>query len=59
MTWDPVCGMAVSADAETFELEFEGRVYLFCSEPCLLEFERHAEDYVGCDPPLLDVTHDV
>lgn len=51
--------MAVSADAETFELEYEGRVYLFCSEPCLLEFERHPEDYVGRDPPLLDVTHDV
>ena len=59
MTWDPVCGMAVAEDAETFELDYEGTLYLFCSEHCLLEFERHPEDYAGRDAPPLDVAHDV
>lgn len=59
MTWDPVCGMAVAEDGEDVSLEYEGRVYLFCSEHCLREFERHPEDYAGREAPALDVTHDV
>mgnify|MGYP001186432071 CR=1 FL=1 len=59
MTWDPVCGMAVSRDPEAFELEYGDRVYLFCSEHCLLEFERHPEDYAGDEAPAFDVAHDV
>ena len=59
MTWDPVCGMAVSRDGETFELEYEGTLYLFCSERCLLEFVRHPEDYAGRAAPPLDVAHEV
>lgn len=59
MRWDPVCGMAVVGDGEAVALEYEGRVYLFCSEHCLREFERHAEEYAGREAPDLDVTHDV
>lgn len=59
MEWDPVCGMAVCEDGETFELEYAGRVYLFCSEHCLIEFERHPEDFAGVDAPDLDAAHEV
>jgi YHS domain-containing protein len=42
---DPVCGMAVPADA-TLRSEFEGRTYRFCSRGCLERFEKNPLQFV-------------
>jgi Cu+-exporting ATPase len=59
MKSDPVCGMEVAEYAKAAELEYEGRVYLFCSEHCLHEFERHPADYAGREAPPAGATRDV
>ena len=43
---DPVCSMIIDTDKAAGEREFEGRRYWFCSETCLLEFDRDPQAYV-------------
>jgi YHS domain-containing protein len=45
---DPVCGMEVSgAGDETFEFEYKGRHYYFCSRNCRKRFEADPEKYLN------------
>lgn len=44
---DPVCGMIIDMDKAEAERDFEGTRYWFCSEVCLMEFERDPEAYVN------------
>ena len=37
---DPVCGMPLDGQRAGASTEYEGEVYLFCSEECRKEFER-------------------
>lgn len=45
-TRDPVCGMPVSAEDSDFVLEKDGHKWLFCSETCMQEFQRHPPKYL-------------
>ncbi|NJE26497.1 YHS domain-containing protein [Thermococcus sp. MV5] len=42
---DPVCGMEVSKETE-FKVEYEGKIYYFCSSQCKAQFEANPEKYV-------------
>jgi len=46
MPRDVVCGMEVSEETR-FKAEYEGRIYYFCCEDCLKEFERNPRKYIG------------
>ena len=41
---DPVCGMEVKPDSP-YQMQYEGRMYYFCSEHCLHKFKAHPEQY--------------
>ncbi|AIF70154.1 hypothetical protein PAP_08870 [Palaeococcus pacificus DY20341] len=45
MPIDPVCGMEVSEETE-LKLEYNGKVYYFCSPHCKAQFESNPEKYV-------------
>jgi YHS domain-containing protein len=47
---DPVCGMAVGADAAA-RLVHQGIEYAFCSRDCLRRFLEDPDRYVGDDKP--------
>ncbi|MDO8777231.1 MAG: heavy metal translocating P-type ATPase [Burkholderiaceae bacterium] len=44
---DPVCGMTVQADKAAARLEFDGKLYLFCSTHCKDKFEADPKKYIG------------
>lgn len=44
---DPVCGMTVQADKAAARLEFDGKLYLFCSTHCRDKFETDPKKYIG------------
>lgn len=39
--------MEVSAKAGTYQTEYEGYVYYFCSRGCLLDFDENPADFLG------------
>lgn len=43
---DPVCGMEVKPDSP-YQMQYEGRMYYFCSEHCLHKFKAHPEQYLS------------
>ena len=43
---DPVCEMQIETSSAKYGLVYEQKVYWFCSEGCMAEFQRHPEDYV-------------
>ncbi|HHI01395.1 MAG TPA: YHS domain-containing protein, partial [Thermococcus litoralis] len=45
MPIDPVCGMEVGEGTE-LKLEYNGKVYYFCSPHCKAQFESNPEKYV-------------
>ena len=45
MPRDPVCGMEVKAEGAKRKVEYRGRMYYFCADPCKIEFERNPEKY--------------
>jgi Cu+-exporting ATPase len=45
MAIDLVCKMDVNENAAKPSVVFDGKKYLFCSEGCRAEFERHPEEY--------------
>ncbi len=46
MPKDVVCGMEVSEDTK-FKAEYKGKIYYFCCEHCLKEFQNNPEKYAG------------
>jgi YHS domain-containing protein len=46
MVKDVVCGMEVNEGKASFESEYEGRTYRFCSAMCKTKFERNPAQYV-------------
>ncbi len=46
MAKDPVCGMEVDQKACTYESEYGGQIYFFCSRGCLLDFQEKPSDFV-------------
>lgn len=44
---DPVCGMAVSAGAESLRVELGGRTHFFCSAGCLEAFEADPQRFAA------------
>ena len=44
---DPVCGMAVQADKAAARMQYEGKLYLFCSTHCQHKFETDPKKYIG------------
>ena len=45
MPIDPVCGMEVGEETE-FKVEYDGKVYYFCSPHCKAQFEANPEKYI-------------
>lgn len=43
---DEVCGMTIDADQAAASVEFQGKMYYFCSERCRRMFEEHPDRYV-------------
>jgi len=43
---DEVCGMTITAEQAAANVEFEGKVYYFCSDRCRLMFQEHPDWYV-------------
>jgi YHS domain-containing protein len=50
MAIDLVCGMEVNDYASGYSVIYAGERYLFCSEGCLAEFNRHPQEYMS--PPV-------
>lgn len=50
MVVDPVCAMQVDEQRAGQFLEYQHRMYYFCSEGCKREFQRHPEDYADKAP---------
>ncbi len=46
MPKDVVCGMEVGEDTK-FKAEYKGKIYYFCCEHCLKEFQSNPEKYAG------------
>ena len=44
---DPVCGMAVQSDKAAARIQYEGKLYLFCSTHCQHQFEIAPKKYLG------------
>ncbi len=44
---DPVCGMAVQSDKAAARIQYEGKLYLFCSKDCQHKFEIDPKKYLG------------
>jgi Cu+-exporting ATPase len=47
---DPVCGMALEADAAV-QTGFEGRTFYFCSQGCSAEFRARPGAFIGMAVP--------
>lgn len=45
MPIDPVCGIEVGEGTE-LKVEYEGKVYYFCSPYCKAQFEANPEKYI-------------
>jgi len=43
---DPVCGMDVQADKAAARMQYEGKLYLFCSKSCQHHFEADPKKYI-------------
>lgn len=43
MAMDPVCGMEVEMDKAPARLEYEGKIYYFCSRGCMREFRERPD----------------
>ncbi len=54
MEKDPVCGMAIDRHNPPARMEYRGRTYLFCSEDCRRQFEKHPERYATEQPDRSD-----
>ena len=52
---DPVCGMAIDPETARAEEEWNGKLYSFCSFPCLVKFRRNPARYAAAVPT---PTHD-
>jgi Cu+-exporting ATPase len=42
---DPVCGMDVNPHQTSFQSEWNGNTYYFCSRSCKTKFDKHPEKY--------------
>ena len=47
MVTDPVCGRQVDSERAAGESRFQGRMYYFCTEECLRDFEASPARYAG------------
>ena len=45
-TQDPVCLMKVKIEDSATSLDYEGKIYYFCSQNCKNEFYREPEKYL-------------
>lgn len=45
MEHDPVCGMSIDRTAAAGSMEWQGKMYYFCSEACLRQFRQSPERY--------------
>ena len=52
---DPVCGMSIDPESARAEEEWNGKLYSFCSFPCLVKFRRNPAQYAAGAP---GPTHD-
>lgn len=43
---DPVCGMEVDEKTAKYKIEFNGKIYYFCSSMCQSEFKKNPKKYV-------------
>lgn len=43
---DPVCGMKVNPDHNSYKSTHEGQTYFFCSRHCLQNFEKNPQKYL-------------
>ncbi len=46
---DPICGMTVSSDSHR-NIEYEGKIYYFCSDHCLSKFEDDPGAFLAASP---------
>ncbi len=46
MVEDPVCGMRIDREEAAGTLEYEGKMYYFCSQACHDAFEADPATYV-------------
>ena len=46
---DPVCGMTVNKDTDTFKSISDGKTFYFCADSCRRSFEADPAKYMGQD----------
>jgi YHS domain-containing protein len=47
MAIDPVCGMEVDEKSAPATLEYQGKIYYFCSPGCKAAFTKNPDRYLG------------
>ncbi len=47
MLKDPVCGFDIEDRDGSVQLDYEGKIYHFCSNECKHKFERNPQAYIG------------
>ncbi|MBY3131771.1 heavy metal translocating P-type ATPase [Rhizobium laguerreae] len=55
---DPVCGMTVDPRVGKPSLDYDGRIYHFCSEGCRTKFAAAPQDYLSAKDPVCGMTVD-
>jgi len=48
---DPVCGMVIEKQVDDLSYDYKGRMYYFCSKPCLEKFKAAPEHYIEKERP--------
>lgn len=44
---DPVCGMEIDPKHAAAKMEYQGKIYYFCSPGCKAAFEKEPANYVA------------
>lgn len=47
MVEDPVCGMRIESEEAAGTIEYEGKTYYFCSQPCHDAFQADPSAYMA------------
>ncbi|WP_080503478.1 MaoC/PaaZ C-terminal domain-containing protein [Halococcus thailandensis] len=55
MTVDPVCGKEVSATEAEASIKYDSTTYYFCSDDCMMLFEKDPENQIRTQHPLSEV----
>ena len=49
MNYDPVCHKKINIEKTKFKITYQRKIYYFCSDKCLKEFEKEPKKYYWAD----------